>query len=107
MTVAAAPLAILLAGCGGGDPNDTAASVHSQAANNPPPAAVAAAAVPSLSSSQAPSNARIAYDRYSLMIEGQRVILNGGEVHYNRMPLWRDNPDERRATIKLRMSRQK
>ncbi len=39
-----------------------------------------------------PSNPRVTYDLRSLTIDGRRVILNSGEVHYARMPDTREWP---------------
>jgi hypothetical protein len=39
-----------------------------------------------------PSNPRIAFDRSSLKIDGRRVVINSGEVHYSRMPDPREWP---------------
>ena len=36
---------------------------------------------------------RVTYDQYSLMVDGERVLLRGAEFHYFRLPspdLWRD-----------------
>jgi hypothetical protein len=36
--------------------------------------------------STGPTNPHVSYDRYSLLIDGKRVIINSGEVHYFRIP---------------------
>jgi plasmid stabilization system protein ParE len=39
-----------------------------------------------------PSNPRVSFDRSSLKIDGKRVVINSGEVHYSRMPDPREWP---------------
>lgn len=43
---------------------------------------------------------RVTYDKYSLKIDGERVLLQGAEFHYFRLPspdLWRDILEKERA----------
>ncbi|AGL17620.1 beta-galactosidase [Actinoplanes sp. N902-109] len=43
---------------------------------------------------------RVSYDNYSVMVDGQRVLLQGAEFHYFRLPspdLWRDVLEKYRA----------
>jgi hypothetical protein len=42
----------------------------------------------------------VTYDRYSLKVDGERILLWGGEFHYFRLPspaLWRDVLEKIRA----------
>jgi beta-galactosidase GanA len=50
-------------------------------------------AVPQASAEQARSGHTVSYDRYSVMVDGKRIMLWSGEFHYFRLPspqLWRD-----------------
>jgi beta-galactosidase GanA len=50
-------------------------------------------------SAAAPAH-RVTYDRYSLMLDGRRVVLSAAEFHYFRLPspdLWRDILDKEKA----------
>ena len=40
-----------------------------------------------------PSNPRVTIDKYSFKVDGRRVLLNSGEVHYSRMPDPREEMD--------------
>jgi beta-galactosidase GanA len=43
---------------------------------------------------------RVTYDKYSLMVDGRRVLLNAAEFHYFRLPapeLWRDILEKEKA----------
>jgi hypothetical protein len=41
------------------------------------------------------------------LLDVSRITRGALNLRKEAVALWRDNPDERRATIKLRMSRQK
>ena len=43
---------------------------------------------------------RVTYDRYSLMLDGRRIVLSAAEFHYFRLPspdLWRDILEKEKA----------
>src|SRR5689334_5518249 len=55
--------------------------------------AVLAVAGLSVPASAAPAPSRVAYDSYSLEVDGKRVFVRAAEFHYFRLPspaLWRD-----------------
>jgi beta-galactosidase GanA len=62
------------------------------------PAAAAPAAVPAAAPGQTHT---VSYDRYSFLLDGQRVWLWSAEFHYFRLPspdLWRDQLEKLKAT---------
>ncbi|WP_311768048.1 beta-galactosidase [Micromonospora globispora] len=62
-------------------------------------AAVLTVTVPAATGATAKEH-QVTYDRYSLKVDGQRVLLWSGEFHYFRLPspdLWRDALEKIRA----------
>lgn len=58
------------------------------------------AAEPAAAAEPAPPAHTVSYDRHSLMVDGERILLWSGEFHYFRLPspdLWRDILEKIRA----------
>ncbi|MFI0443858.1 beta-galactosidase [Actinomadura sp. 6N118] len=73
----------------------------SPAAATKAPAGATPALASATSATKAPTSpARVTYDKYSLMVNGKRVLLWSGEFHYFRLPsqeLWRDTLEKVKA----------
>src|SRR4051812_2229042 len=63
--------------------------------------APAPASAPAQASAPAPaSQHRVTYDRYSVMLDGHRILVQAAEFHYFRLPspdLWRDILEKEKA----------